>query len=200
MLMFMSPPSGEKKINQVLQYIKSSQVTFIYIALYTILIVSKQLYRVKQENSLSIMQEDNNKSFFQLKSVHWWFNVDIIQFSSLPNNVCAISQASPNKQAKGDSGKDLKLHRWQRSSRKPWEKPGTVGGWGGVGAQFSSGQTKPAWHGLILGCNTGQIEQRTFLVLVVLSRWPMRSSEGICLWSSSSWHGLRWHSGRRGHL
>ncbi len=56
-------------MNQVLQYIKSNQVTFIYIALYTILIVSKQLYRVKQENSLSIMQEDNNKSFFQLKSV-----------------------------------------------------------------------------------------------------------------------------------
>ncbi len=71
-------------MNQVLQYIKSSQVTFIYIALYTILIVSKQLYRVKQENSLSVMQEDNNKSFFQFKSVHWWFSVDVIQFSSLP--------------------------------------------------------------------------------------------------------------------
>ncbi len=48
---------SKKKKNQVLQYIKSNQVTFIYIALYTILIVSKQLYRVKQENSLSIMQE-----------------------------------------------------------------------------------------------------------------------------------------------
>ncbi len=42
--------------------------------------------------------------------------------------------------------------------------------------QFSSGQTKPAWRGLILGCNTGQIEQRTCLVLVVLSRRPTRSS------------------------
>ncbi len=68
----------------VTEYKKSNQVSFIYIALYTILIVSKQLYRVKQENSLSIMQEDINKSFFQLKSVHWWFSVDIIQFSSLP--------------------------------------------------------------------------------------------------------------------
>ncbi len=46
--------------------------------------MSKQLYRVKQENSLSIMQEDNNKSFFQLKSVHWWFSDVIIQFSSFP--------------------------------------------------------------------------------------------------------------------
>ncbi len=26
--------------------------------------------------------------------------------------------------------------------------------------QFSSGQTKPAWRGLILGCNTCQIEQK----------------------------------------
>ncbi len=63
------------------------------------------------------------------------------------------------------------------------------------GGQFSSGQTKPAWRCLFLTCNTGQIEQRTCLVLVVLSRWPMRSLEGICLLSSSSWHGLCWHSG-----
>ncbi len=35
---------------------KSSQVTFIYIALYTIQIVSKQLYRDKQENNYSMMQ------------------------------------------------------------------------------------------------------------------------------------------------
>ncbi len=51
----------KKKMDKVLQYIKSIQVTFIYTVLYTILIVSKQLYRVKQENSLSTMQEDNNK-------------------------------------------------------------------------------------------------------------------------------------------
>ncbi len=38
-----------------------SQVTFIYIVLYTVQIVSKQLYSVKQENSESIMQEDNSK-------------------------------------------------------------------------------------------------------------------------------------------
>ncbi len=56
-------------MNQVLQYIKSNQITFIYIALYTILIVSKQLYRVKQENSLSIMQEGINKSFFPVKII-----------------------------------------------------------------------------------------------------------------------------------
>ncbi len=59
------------------------QVTFIYIALFTIQIVSKQLYSVKQENSVSIMQEDNSKhSIFQLKSVHCWFS-NIIQLSSV---------------------------------------------------------------------------------------------------------------------
>uniref|UniRef100_A0A8C1PYT7 TBC1 domain family, member 12b n=1 Tax=Cyprinus carpio TaxID=7962 RepID=A0A8C1PYT7_CYPCA len=47
------------------------QCLFLLYTLYTILIVSKQLYSVKQENSLAIIQEDNNKeSFFQLKSVH----------------------------------------------------------------------------------------------------------------------------------
>ncbi len=44
--------------------------------------MSKQLYSVKHKNSLSILQEDNNKeSFFQLKSIH---DSVIIQFSSLP--------------------------------------------------------------------------------------------------------------------
>lgn len=47
----------------------TSQVTFNCIALYTILVVSKQLYRDKlQENSLSMMQEDNNRVIVQLKS------------------------------------------------------------------------------------------------------------------------------------
>uniref|UniRef100_A0A9J8CFP0 protein disulfide-isomerase n=1 Tax=Cyprinus carpio carpio TaxID=630221 RepID=A0A9J8CFP0_CYPCA len=32
---------------------------------------------------------------------------------------------------------------------------------------FSSGQTKPAWHGLIPGCSTGQIVQRTLVPLVL---------------------------------
>lgn len=43
---------------------KSSQFTFDYVALYTIQILSKQLYSEKQENSLSITQEDNNKESF----------------------------------------------------------------------------------------------------------------------------------------
>ncbi len=42
----------------------SSQVTFIEIALYTIQIISKQLYSVKQENSLAIMQENTKKQTF----------------------------------------------------------------------------------------------------------------------------------------
>lgn len=41
--------------------IESSQVSFIYIKLYKIQIVSKQVYSVKQENSLSIKKEENNK-------------------------------------------------------------------------------------------------------------------------------------------
>ncbi len=39
----------------------SIQVTFIYIAPYTIEIVSKQLYSVKQEKGVLILQEDNSK-------------------------------------------------------------------------------------------------------------------------------------------
>ncbi len=57
---------------------------YFFITLYTIQIVSKQLYSVKQEKSLPVMQEDNNEeSFFQLKSIHWWFRDVLIQFSSL---------------------------------------------------------------------------------------------------------------------
>ncbi len=45
----------------VARSIESSSVSFIYIVLYTIQIVSKQLYSVKEENSVWIMQEDNCK-------------------------------------------------------------------------------------------------------------------------------------------
>ncbi len=72
-----------------------------------------------------------------VKSVQCWHHP--VQFSS--NNVLAISQAFPNKQAKG-------LGETRHSQ-----------------GQFSSGQMKPAQRGLILGCNTGQIEQR-----IVISR------------------------------
>ncbi len=40
---------------------QTSQVTFIYIVLLTIKMVSKQLYSIKQENSVSIMQKNNIK-------------------------------------------------------------------------------------------------------------------------------------------
>ncbi len=57
-----------------------NQVMSPYIALYTM-----QIKAALQENSLSIMQEDNNKeSFLQLKSIYWWFSDVIIQFSCLP--------------------------------------------------------------------------------------------------------------------
>ncbi len=91
--------------------IKSSQL--YYIALYTILIVSKQLYRVKQENSLSIMQVIFPVKVSSLVIQCWHHPV---QLSS--NNVCAISQASPKKQAKDESGKDPKHHWWQKLGRK----------------------------------------------------------------------------------
>ncbi len=44
-----------EKINEpgVTVYIELSQVTIIYIALFTLQIVSKQLYSIKQENSVS---------------------------------------------------------------------------------------------------------------------------------------------------
>ncbi len=49
----------------------SGQGSFICIVLYTMQIVSKPLYSVKQENIVSITHEDDGKhSIFQLKSVH----------------------------------------------------------------------------------------------------------------------------------
>ncbi len=150
---------NNKKMNQVLQYIKSNQVTFIYIVLYTILIVSKQLYRVKQENSWSIMLE----SFFQLKSVHWWFSVDIIQFSSLP--IMSVQSAKRPQISKPKA----KAARTQNSIgdrnwvENLWSKQEQSGG------SSPLARLATAWRGLILGCNTGQIEQRTCLVLMVLT-------------------------------
>ncbi len=44
---------------------------------------------------------------------------------------------SPTKQARGDSGKEPKLHRWQNGEK-------TLGKTGSVGGQFPSGQTKGA--------------------------------------------------------
>ncbi len=51
-------------------------------------------------------------------------------------SVCTICQASPNKQVKGDSDKEPKLHWWQKWRRekkikkkikiKTWQKPGSV--------------------------------------------------------------------------
>ncbi len=40
----------------------------------------------------------------------------------------AGNEVSPTKQARGDSGKEPKLHWWQNGEKKPWEKPGSVGG------------------------------------------------------------------------
>ncbi len=44
--------------------------------------------------------------------IQWYHHP--VQLSS--NSVCAISQALPTKQAKGDSGTDGKLHPWQEWS------------------------------------------------------------------------------------
>ncbi len=92
--------------------------TPLYIALYTILIVSKQLYSVKQENSLSIMQEDNNGVIFQLKSIQWWSSSALFQ-------KCLCNQ-SPTKQARGDSGKETKTPSVTEMEKKPWEKPVSI--------------------------------------------------------------------------
>ncbi len=40
----------------------------------------------------------------------------------------AGNEVSPTKQARGDSGKEPKLHRWQNGEKKTWEKPGSVRG------------------------------------------------------------------------
>ncbi len=58
----------------------------------------------------------------------------LVQFKYYYSDI-AGNEVSPTKQARGDNGMEPKLHRWQNREKKPWEKPGSVGG------QFPSGQT-----------------------------------------------------------
>ncbi len=139
------------------------QVSFIL----TIQIVSKQLYSVKQENSVSIMQEDNNNKKNQIKSVHHWFSDVIVPLSS--NSICAIKltilPVIKCPQDKGDSGQGTKTPSLTEWRKKTWEKTDSVGG------QFSSGQTKPKQ------CDLIQAATKV-------------SSCGLCRWPSR-WQGLR---------
>ncbi len=67
----------------------SSEVTFIYIVLLPIKIVSKQLFSIKLENNVPVVQKDNSKhSIFSLRYFIMDFRDVIIQFSS--NSICAI--------------------------------------------------------------------------------------------------------------
>ncbi len=54
-----------KETFSFIHLLMSSQVTIIYIVLYTIQIVSKQPYSVKQEKGVLIMQEDSRKQLIQ---------------------------------------------------------------------------------------------------------------------------------------
>ncbi len=71
---------------------------------------------------------------FQLKAFHYW-----IQWCHRPaqfslNSICnqvgdiAGNEVSPTKQARGDNSKEPKIQSMKERRKKPWEKPGSVGG------------------------------------------------------------------------
>ncbi len=101
---------------------KSSQVTFIYIALLTIQIVSKQRHNIK------------TGTFFELKAFHYW-----IQWCHCPaqfslNSICEIkSVISLEMKCPQLSKPEATTARNQNcigdrtEKKKTWEKPGSVG-------------------------------------------------------------------------
>ncbi len=123
---------------------------------------------------------------FQLKAFHYWIQWCSVQFSSVQFKKFLFSQVdditgnevSPTKQARGDSGKEPKLHRWQNGEKKPWAKPGSVGG------PFLLWPDDPAVQFQLL---QSQIV-RAQLVPMVLSWWLSR------------WRGPHWGSVSGAHL
>ncbi len=94
--------------------------------------MSKQLYRVKQEKGVLIMQEDNRKqSAFQFKSVHCSLvmsSFSSVQFS-LPIVSAIKSTILPNIRCPQPNKPKAKVARNQnsigdRNGEKPWLKPG----------------------------------------------------------------------------
>ncbi len=91
---------------------------------------------------------------------------------------------SPTKQARGDSGKQPKLHRWQNGEKNLGRNQAQSGG------HFSSGQTTAVQFQLL----QSQIV-RAQLVPVVFSRWlsilPVFFSGALHLWWNEN---VCWHS------
>ncbi len=90
----------------------------------------------------------------------------------------AGNEVSPTKQARGDSGKEPKLHWWQNGEKKPWEKPGSVGGGISPLARRHSSSIPTA----------AKSDWRAQLVPEVLSWWLSR------------WRGPHWGSVSGAHL
>ncbi len=89
----------------------SSQVTFIYIALLTIQIVSKHLTECQESKIIRLNTQFSVKGISLLNSV--MASSSSVQFKKfLFNQVDDIAgnEVSPTKQARGDSGKEPKLH------------------------------------------------------------------------------------------
>ncbi len=104
-----------------------------------------------------------------------------VQLSSI--NICAISQASPTKKAKGDSGKEPKLHRWQKWRKNLGKNQAQLG-------QSSSGQrTSMAWFNSRLQHRSDCAEVLSgSYVLVLMVVEVTRSSQSICI--SLTWSPL----------
>ncbi len=77
-------------INDIIFFFGSSQVTFIYIALLTIQIVTKQLHNIKTGNNVNNVKWQDWTQHFQLKAfrylIQWWHRP--AQFSL--NSICAV--------------------------------------------------------------------------------------------------------------
>ncbi len=122
--------------------------------------MSKQLYSIKQENSVSIVQEDNSKHSVMSLSC----SVRFKQYLCNQVDNFARNEVSPTKQAKDDCSKEPigdRNGKKKNPGRNQAQSGGPVLLW----------PDEPAWRGLIPGCNTGQTVQRTHLVPVVLCRW-----------------------------
>ncbi len=150
------------------------------------IVKSSHLYLYSAFNNTNCVKataQYQNRNIFELKAFHYW-----IQWCHCPaqfslNNICAIkSVISLEMKCPQLSKPEATVARNQnsigdRTEKKPWEKPGSVGG------------PVPLWPDEPVVCsNCSKVSVRAPLVPVVLSRWLSR------------WRSLHWRSVSGAHL
>ncbi len=129
------PPKGiPGETRQTTTHHLSSQVNFIYIALLTIQIVTKQLHNIKIGklcvNNVKWQDLTLNFQFNFHYWILWWHHPS--QFSL--NSICAIKSMislemkCPQLSKPEATAARNKNSICERMEKKPWEKPGSVGG------------------------------------------------------------------------